>query len=220
MKKTALIVDSEMLIRYSLIKALQGMGLEAAAVPTGEEAVAEISERQYDLCLLDMILPGIPGLGVMQAIHENSPGTKVIVITGCYIDDKISEGLRTADYFITKPFDIYQVRRLANEALFGNGIATAAVKPAPKTRIALRNPASEAVYFKASYLDEGRIHWAVMEGIIVNKSERGIGMITKQPFEVGRVLKIGHGNIFRAGIVRWSCNSSDKDEFRIGVEFI
>jgi len=219
MKKTALIVDSEMLIRYSLLKALQGMGMEASAVPTGEEAVTEISERQYDLCLLDMILPGIPGLGVMQAIHENSPGTKVIVITGCYIDDKISEGLKTADYFITKPFDIYQVRRLANEALFGNGV-TVAVKTTLKTRIASRNTASEAVYFKASYLNEGRIHWAMMEGMIVNKSDKGIGMVTRQPFEVGRVLKIGNGDRFRAGIVRWSCNSSDKDEFRIGVEFI
>lgn len=219
--KKALIVDDELLIRYSLLKVLEGMGLDACAVKTGEDAINEIYGRHYDLCLLDMVLPGIHGLGVMQVIRERSPKTKVIIITGCYIDEQISEGLKTADYFITKPFDIHQVRRLAKEALFGNEETENMVALSnTRKRVLTRNAASELVCFKASHLREGSIHWAVTEGVVVNKTEKGIGLITNQPFEVGRVLEIGLNDNYRAGIVRWSSHAPNEDEFRIGVEFI
>lgn len=219
--KKVLIVDDEVLIRYSLIKVIQGMGLETRDVTTGEDAVREISLYHYDLCFLDMNLPGINGLGVMQVIHERSPATKVIVITGYYIDELVGEELKTADYFITKPFDIHQVRRLVKEALFGDETMSAIKeRPTPQTRHLSRAPASETVFFRAPFLNENGVQWISMEGVIVDRSERGIGIITKQPFEVGRILKIGNLDSLRTGVVRWSAHSPQKDEFRIGIEFI
>ena len=77
-----LIVDDEVGIRTSLSGVLEDEGYETSAVESGEDCLAALAERQFDVVLLDIWLPGIDGLEVLERVRglENHP--EIIMISG------------------------------------------------------------------------------------------------------------------------------------------
>ncbi len=86
-----LIVDDEPLILHILSRFLNP-SVEVKTVATAEEALGEIGAQHYDLCFLDIILPGMTGLDAMKIINELSPNTKVAIMTGTLLDDGYFRG--------------------------------------------------------------------------------------------------------------------------------
>ena len=76
-----LVVDDEPIIRETLAEMLTAEGREVATAASGEQALALLQQQTFDLMLLDLIMPGLGGLQVMEKAQKISPGTVIIMLT-------------------------------------------------------------------------------------------------------------------------------------------
>lgn len=110
MGKKVLVVDDEKLIVKGLRFSLEQDDMEVDCAYDGEEALEMAKNRKYDIILLDIMLPKLTGLEVCQQIREFSD-VPVIVLTAKGEDmDKILGLEYGADDYITKPFNILEVK--------------------------------------------------------------------------------------------------------------
>ena len=110
MSKRVLVVDDEKLIVKGIRFSLEQDGMEVDAAYDGEEALKLIRENTYDIILLDIMLPKYDGFEVCQQIREFSD-VPVIMLTANGDDmDKILGLEYGADDYITKPFNILEVK--------------------------------------------------------------------------------------------------------------
>lgn len=77
-----LVVDDEQNIRLTLSALLSRAGYVVTAAATGEEAVALFDRQRFDLMLVDLQMPGINGIQVVEALRQRNLDTVVIVLTG------------------------------------------------------------------------------------------------------------------------------------------
>lgn len=118
MRKRILIVDDESLILLVLSKLLAAEGTEITTVTNGKDALREIAAHHYDLCLLDVYLPDLNGVDIMQRIKDISPHTKVAIMSGSYLDHSVRRVIKeNAFCFISKPFELSEVKAMAGRAL-------------------------------------------------------------------------------------------------------
>ncbi|MCU0692881.1 MAG: response regulator [Polyangiaceae bacterium] len=77
-----LIVDDEVELLDSLSRALRRRGMEAAVAPDAARGLAHMDRKVFDVVVLDMRMPGIPGMAALEQIKAKYPSTEVIVLTG------------------------------------------------------------------------------------------------------------------------------------------
>ena len=76
-----------------------------------ESVFKAISNNQFNLCFLDMHLPGIDGLEIMKKHRDIFPPTRIIMMTGSEISDTIMQDVReNAHGLISKPYELDQVK--------------------------------------------------------------------------------------------------------------
>src|SRR5437016_4366073 len=75
-----LVVDDEESLRHMLVVLLQREGYQATAVGSGESALAELTQRPYDVVLSDIRMPKLSGLELMDEIHKREIKTTVILM--------------------------------------------------------------------------------------------------------------------------------------------
>ena len=110
MAQRVLVVDDEKLIVKGIRFSLEQEGMEVVCAYDGEEAVQKAKENEYDIILLDVMLPKLDGFEVCQQIREFS-SVPVIMLTAKGDDmDKILGLEYGADDYITKPFNILEVK--------------------------------------------------------------------------------------------------------------
>ena len=110
MAKRILLVDDEPLILKGLKYTLEQEGYETDAAMDGEEALAKFQGGHFDLILLDVMLPKLDGIAVCQRIREKS-NVPIIMLTAKGEDmDKILGLEYGADDYMTKPFNILEVK--------------------------------------------------------------------------------------------------------------
>ena len=110
MAKKVLVVDDEKLIVKGIRFSLEQEGFEVSCAYDGEEALEMAKETEYDIILLDLMLPKLSGLEVCQQIRGFS-NVPIIMLTAKGEDmDKILGLEYGADDYITKPFNILEVK--------------------------------------------------------------------------------------------------------------
>ena len=110
MGKRVLIVDDEKLIVKGIRYSLEQDGMEVDCAYDGEEALTYARNSQYDVILLDVMLPKLGGFEVCQQIREFS-NVPIVMLTAKGDDmDKILGLDYGADDYITKPFNILEVK--------------------------------------------------------------------------------------------------------------
>ena len=110
MAKKVLVVDDEKLIVKGIRFSLEQDGMEVDCAYDGEEAFQMAKENEYDMILLDVMLPKMNGFEVCQAIREFSD-MPIVMLTAKGDDmDKILGLEYGADDYITKPFNILEVK--------------------------------------------------------------------------------------------------------------
>lgn len=110
MTKRVLVVDDEKLIVKGIRFSLEQEGMTVDCAYDGEEAVEYAQANQYDIILLDIMLPKLTGFEVCQRIREFS-NVPIIMLTAKGDDmDKILGLEYGADDYITKPFNILEVK--------------------------------------------------------------------------------------------------------------
>lgn len=117
MKGTILLVDDEELVLKTLEKVFVKDGYDVLTARNGEDALALMDKHKIRVFLLDLNMPGMPGIELCKKIKEKDHMTCVYALTG-YSEDYALEECREAgfdDYFV-KPFKIDQMLKMANEA--------------------------------------------------------------------------------------------------------
>lgn len=110
MAKRVLVVDDEKLIVKGIRFSLEQDGMEVDCAYDGEEALEKAKSGTYDIILLDVMLPKLTGFEVCQQIRESS-NVPVVMLTAKGDDmDKILGLEYGADDYITKPFNILEVK--------------------------------------------------------------------------------------------------------------
>lgn len=110
MAKKVLVVDDEKLIVKGIRFSLEQDGMEVTCAYDGEEALRLAREQEFDMILLDIMLPKMSGTEVCQQIREFS-NVPVVMLTAKSDDmDKIMGLEYGADDYITKPFNILEVK--------------------------------------------------------------------------------------------------------------
>lgn len=110
MAKKVLVVDDEKLIVKGIRFSLEQDGMEVTCAYDGEEALRLARETQFDIILLDIMLPKMSGTEVCQQIREFS-NVPIVMLTAKSDDmDKIMGLEYGADDYITKPFNILEVK--------------------------------------------------------------------------------------------------------------
>lgn len=108
--KKVLVVDDEKSIVKGIKFSLEQDDMEVDVAYDGEDAVRMAKENEYDIILLDIMLPGYSGLEVCQMVREFSD-VPIIMLTAKGEDmDKILGLEYGADDYITKPFNILEVK--------------------------------------------------------------------------------------------------------------
>ena len=121
---TILIVDDEKNLRRVLQNALEAEGHTVLQAATGEEALERFAKSPCDLVLLDMILPDLNGLQVLQRMKRHAPDVPVIIMTAFSEVRGAVEAMRAkaADY-VCKPFDLDELRLVVQRHLESASLA-------------------------------------------------------------------------------------------------
>ncbi len=129
-----LVVDDEKLIVKGIRFSLEQEGMEVDCAYDGEEAIEKARAQEYDLILLDVMLPKADGYEVCQAIREFSE-TPIIMVTAKSGDmDKIMGLDYGADDYVTKPFNILEVKARIKAILRRNAKRNKKA-PEPESRV-------------------------------------------------------------------------------------
>jgi DNA-binding response OmpR family regulator len=134
MANTILVVDDEKLIVKGIKFSLEQDGMHVDLAYDGEEALRLARENEYSLILLDVMLPKIDGLEVCRSIREFSE-VPVIMVTAKGDDmDKIMGLEYGADDYITKPFNILELKARM-KAILRRSAAKTDASPRPSYRV-------------------------------------------------------------------------------------
>ncbi len=119
MRKTRiLVVDDEHLIRWSLEQNLKKQGYDVLTAGSGEDALKLVREEQPDLVLLDIQLPGMSGLEVLEKIKEFDEEIIVIMVTAHGGLETAVNAMRLGAYdYINKPFNLDEMGLVIRKAL-------------------------------------------------------------------------------------------------------
>ena len=119
MKEThILVMEDDATISAALDMILTEAGYDVDVAETGEAALELFGQKQFDLIIADLKLPGINGMEVIKQIKEKKPEMEVIVITGVGTQPIAEEALELgAHEFLPKPFTDDQIKTAINEAL-------------------------------------------------------------------------------------------------------
>lgn len=119
-RATVLVVDDEPQTREVLRGLLEGMGLDVREAVDGLAALAQLAERSVELVLLDLTMPRLGGLGLLERIREDlaPPLPPVIVLTALADPRSRSEAIKLGALdFVQKPFRLLDLRRRIRRAL-------------------------------------------------------------------------------------------------------
>lgn len=113
-----LVIDDEKVIREGVERALAGKGYTLAKAENGERGIEMLKQDTFHIVLLDLMMPGIDGFGVLEWVNANTPDTQVIVITGFATVSKAVSAMKQGAFdFVGKPFTPDYIRIVVGRAM-------------------------------------------------------------------------------------------------------
>ncbi len=117
-KAKILVVDDEPLVLDSCRKVLLEAGHDVDTASGGQEAIEKLSGGKYDLMLLDLKMPDLDGLEVLNRAKNSDPSMVIAIITGYATVDTAVEAMKNGAYdYISKPISASSLEMLAKRAL-------------------------------------------------------------------------------------------------------
>jgi len=103
--KKILIVDDDRVVLASCKRILEAEGYAVSLTSSVKEALQMLEEKNFDLILVDVIMPEYDGMYLIGNVRENLPHLPILVMSGYPTPETISSGMRMgATHFIAKPF--------------------------------------------------------------------------------------------------------------------
>ncbi len=115
-----LIVDDDPMVREILKEIIQKQGFAVSAAENGESALKEMEKQRFDLIFLDLLMPGLSGLGMLEAIKDKDKNSVVVIVTG-FADDPIALKAMSLGplFLIRKPFKEKDIIEVLNIVMKG-----------------------------------------------------------------------------------------------------
>ncbi len=118
MSARILIVDDEEIIIRSCLRILEGDEYIVESSSDGWDALRRIEESQYDVIVLDIMMPKIDGLQVLQQAKERHPDVDVIMVTGLSQVQTAVKAMKLGAFdYLSKPFDPDQLKHVVDRAI-------------------------------------------------------------------------------------------------------
>lgn len=113
-----LVADDEPSIRFVLQETLESLDHQVVAVEDGDQALRELSKGGFDLAFLDIRMPGLTGIEVLQQTRASGADVAIVIITAQNLLENAVEAMKSGalDYLV-KPFALAEVHALAEKAL-------------------------------------------------------------------------------------------------------
>lgn len=113
-----LVIDDDSVIRLACEKTLDSIGYSIDTAGSGKAGLTKVTSKNYDLVLLDLMMPEMSGIEVLEAIRAYDTNIVVIIITGFATIESAVETLRKGVYdYIPKPFTPDELRNVVRKGL-------------------------------------------------------------------------------------------------------
>jgi len=117
-QKNILVVDDDMRVRTIFSSMLRKEGYRVTAVKDGYETIKAIDEESFDLALVDLRMPGLDGIQVLERVKSRRLQTRVIIYTGYgSVEDAVEAMRKGAADYLTKPFSPNELALSVKKAL-------------------------------------------------------------------------------------------------------
>jgi len=178
MKSNILVVDDEPVARQSLSEILRLEGYAVNSVPNGQAAVEYVRTHPVEVMVVDLRMPGMDGLEVIQVVNQISPETEVILLTAFGTTESAIQALRLRVHdYLLKPAPPSQV---VNSVKKGLSRREARLKARGGTAVTMD-------------VEEGAVEFSLKDGTHIDLSRRQIRkkdqIIHLTPAE-GRLLRV------------------------------
>jgi DNA-binding response OmpR family regulator len=105
-----LVIEDDPAIRRGVLHTLRFNGYATMEAPDGTQGLQQALESEYDLLLLDLVLPGHDGLEILRRVRAQSTRVPVIILTARGDEDDRVQGLKLgADDYVVKPFSVKEL---------------------------------------------------------------------------------------------------------------
>lgn len=113
-----LVVDDDLVVRQSLERVLSQEGHQIDQASSGAEGVQKLETHSYKLVILDLRMPNLGGLTVLQHVRNTHPEIPILVMTGYPSIENAKESIQLGAFdFLPKPLDATQIRTVVARAL-------------------------------------------------------------------------------------------------------
>jgi len=100
-----LIIEDDPVIGKAVLKGLQEAGHECRWLQDGTEGLEAVRAQKHDVVILDLLVPGEPGLAILEKVRKDGIKTPVLVLTALgSVDDRVTGLNKGADDYLVKPF--------------------------------------------------------------------------------------------------------------------
>jgi DNA-binding NtrC family response regulator len=112
-----LLVDDDVEYRNSVARRFVRRGFHVQEASSGEEALDLAERRQFDIAILDMVMPGLSGLDVLEKLRASNSECEVILLTGQATIESAVQAMKTGAYdYLTKPVPLAELEMLIEKA--------------------------------------------------------------------------------------------------------
>lgn len=126
------IIDDEAPILELIGQVSRRMGHEVSLFQTGREGMAGMERVKPELLIVDLRIPDMNGLQIIQECRQKYPQTQVVMVTGYGSVETAVEAMKLGAFdYLTKPFELDDLQRIINRALQKDGAAATTAAPVP-----------------------------------------------------------------------------------------
>ena len=124
MAKRVLIVDDALIMRKRIRDIAERAGWEVAGeAANGEEALGLCERQQFDVMILDMVMPGLSGIEVLEKLKENHSECEVIMLTGQGTIEVAVQAMKLGAFdYLQKPLEMEELRAVVHAAIREKGL--------------------------------------------------------------------------------------------------
>lgn len=164
-----LLVEDEEMLSEIIAKGLRKDGYAVDTAFDGEEALYLYEINEYDLIILDLNIPLIDGIDVLQKIRKADNSTKILILSArAEVDDRILGLDKGANDYLIKPFDFGELEARIRNLLRREFIQTPTIL---ETKGIVIDTKLKKVEYKGQSLNLPRKEYAILEYLVIHKNE-------------------------------------------------